>query len=892
MYQNLKFDSPYAANAPMWSDFSSSPNISTEYFEVLHPENETPFLEVPEKMRLNRSDFDNSPVFNTQNGLLAPGSSQVTSTFTDAIDTINMTPVRVVSPNGKNFKVVKETTVNEVLMEVMAIASSASKPKRKPVNLNKTQGALGNSQKTPAKSRPVTRSMHLAEGIKSATPSTKSLALNTRRSVAPQKLATPAKAVDTTDSSATNDAGVPISKIIRTPVLNIRKTLPATESVQDKTPVAPAEIEEQEIDKDVTIQAEPVEETIPQQSEEDRNHLVSSTPAPKPTAVKSNKLGSNLASPLAPQPIQSQHHVGLSVKLEKTQSDQAIDDEEYEEVEEGGFELVEDFDYYQVHHNRFTEKRKARRVQPSVLTSHARRRSSILKIRRVSNQYVSLAEAVKKFEKGTPTRFHTVSNKHPKPKNLQVVKQQALKKTIPISPALTSKNRVRRRAVPSQAELEEIELQKMKSHQIRANPVPTNILQAPQPMKSVPKKPLTSQKPFHLTNPKRASSRAPTQAPVVPSSAQQSRKPAKKVVPTVVSSDGGVTIVETQILHFGIPIPQKAQVTGSAKKKTTQPLPFNFEARNKLFMTKKEEKLKKLQNEEEQKAKVEFHARPMPLSAKKLPQQISRPVKEPGKDQDHPGELQDKYKPKVLPFSFEARDKVLMKKKEELRKKVEEEEKKARKFHANPAPHFKPVLVRGRSRENIKTDDKNPGTVRNRSAENHKVDVKLQTRGRSVENLRALSRDKSKESLKTPSVPRMLQKQISLGKLSDHADGDQENRPPNHQPVAKGQPATKSNMPLLKPKLKSLPVELHSDKRARMRKDFDEQIRIKAALKEEKRRRDQEERLAREQMEIKELRKKAETRARPMPVYKPMTLIKSTKPLTAPESPAWAKSKH
>ncbi|XP_015124225.1 targeting protein for Xklp2 [Diachasma alloeum] len=895
MYRNLKFDSPYAANAPMWSDFGSSPNVSSEYFEVLHPENETPFVAVPEKMRLNRSDFDSSPVINTQNALLAPpGSSQPDSTFMDAIDTINMTPVKVVSPKGKKNRraeVIKETTVEDVLNNVIGIASTITKQQRRIVNLNKTQGAP--SEKTPAKPRRATRSMHLVEGVKTATPLAKGPASNTRRSVAAQKLAAPVKPNDVVDSSVKNEAGVPISKIIRTPIFNYKKT------VQDANSTPSTGISEPEMDKDETIKPEVVKNTAlqPQQMEENYSKVTSSTPAAKPPAtinlsrLRKSVLISNTSkqqtpTPTVPQQIQPQDEVRPAAPApgpSEADHPEEDNDEDYEEIDQEAFEPVEDFDYYQVHHSRIVEKRRPRGTQPSVLTSHARRRSSILKIRRVSNQYVSLAEAIKKFEKGTPTRFHTVSAKNPKPKTLQVVKQQALKRTIPVSPALTSKNRVRRHVVLSQAELEEIELQKMKQHQIRANPVPTNILQGPQPLKSVPKKPLTSQKPFHLTKPKKTVSTK--QGPTSSSSSSsgqntQSKKPVKKIVPTVVSSEGGITIAESQIMHFGIPTTQKTQVIGSAKKKTTRPLPFNFEARNKLFMTKKEEKLKKLQSEEEQKAKVEFHARPMPLSAKKVALQPSKQVK------NHADDHEDKQKPKVLPFSFEARDKVLMKKKEELRKKMEEEDKKARTFHANPAPHFKPVLVRGRSRENIKTDtDKNTGTVRNRSAENRKTDVKLQTRGRSVENLRTLTRDKSKETLK---LPRTLQKQISTGQLSD-----QENRPPNYQPaVPKGKVPTKPSMPVLKPKLKSLPAELHSDKRARMRKDFDDQIRMKAALKEEKRRREQEERLAREQMEIKELRKKAETKARPMPVYKPMTLVKSTKQLTAPESPAWAKSKH
>lgn len=40
----------------------------------------------------------------------------------------------------------------------------------------------------------------------------------------------------------------------------------------------------------------------------------------------------------------------------------------------------------------------------------------------------------------------------------------------------------------------------------------------------------------------------------------------------------------------------------------------------------------------------------------------------------------------LKPFSFEHRDKLMMKKKEEFINKVLEEEKKAREFHARPPP--------------------------------------------------------------------------------------------------------------------------------------------------------------------------------------------------------------
>lgn len=88
-------------------------------------------------------------------------------------------------------------------------------------------------------------------------------------------------------------------------------------------------------------------------------------------------------------------------------------------------------------------------------------------------------------------------------------------------------------------------------------------------------------------------------------------------------------------------------------------------------------------------------------------------------------------------------------------------------------------------------------------------------------------------------------------------------------------------------KIKPLPIELNTDKRARERREFDEKLRRKEREGEQKRQQEERDRLEKEKIETMKLRKLAEVKATPLPVYKPLVIAKSTKPLTAPQSPAW-----
>lgn len=311
--------------------------------------------------------------------------------------------------------------------------------------------------------------------------------------------------------------------------------------------------------------------------------------------------------------------------------------------------------------------------QSRVLTCQYRR-TSLIKCRKRSNQFVSLAEAILKFQNGTPQRFRTLSNKDLKPSQLMKLKRSPLKLTYPISPALRCKQRIRQTKILNPEKREMLMLEEMKKYKIKANPVPVNILKNSSILKKVDKKSATitekvtekfnqdqSKKTRHTTN------------------SQLNLQEQKKIVPIVRSMSASNII-------------KKENTCIESTVESTKLKRLNFETRNKEFQKKKEEKLKNLQIQETNSIKTEFHAKPAPKFLKS-----TNPIKE-----------QNTKKRIVVPcpFSFEERNKSLANKKKELVKQLQEQNQKSRVFHANPVPNFKPVVIHGLSKENLHSKEK------------------------------------------------------------------------------------------------------------------------------------------------------------------------------------------
>ena len=311
---------------------------------------------------------------------------------------------------------------------------------------------------------------------------------------------------------------------------------------------------------------------------------------------------------------------------------------------------------------------------PKVLTCQYRRRS-LLKYRRCSNKFVSMAEAVLKFQNAVPQRFRTVSRKELKPGPLMKLKRSPLKLTQPISPPLRCKQRSRQTMILSQEEREALELEEMKKHQIKAKPAPVDILKAPCKLKEVAKKPATITEEFSFARPKKTTH------------AVDDKECNSKTAAPIASVAGSSGILQSE--------KSAEQATeNSAKKNVKNCLPSSFEARKKLFQKKREENLKNQQLQEAKKLATEFHARPAP--------NFLKPRKPVGKEQN------TRRSVVACPFSFAERDKGLAKKKEEHIKELREQDKKAHVFHATPVPPFKPVTVQGLSKGNLRSKEKLP----------------------------------------------------------------------------------------------------------------------------------------------------------------------------------------
>lgn len=477
-----------------------------------------------------------------------------------------------------------------------------------------------------------------------------------------------------------------------------------------------------------------------------------------------------------------------------------------------------------------TKKRASSKPYPRVLTCQYRRQS-LMRYRRCSNQFISMAEAISRFQNGTPQRFRTISNKNFQAGSLMKLKQQTLKLTNPISPTLRSKKRTRPITILNQQEREKLQLEEMKKHQIKANPVPINILKGPCMLKKVPKKPATVTEEFRLTK-----TRYTTGPHLHSKSVTDNRENnCKSSLPITRSTSASNVSIK------------KDKACTESSGKNIKPLPISFVARNKQYQMKKEEKLKNLQVQETNKIKNEFHARPAPKFTKS-----ANVVKEQG----------EKKRIVPCPFSFEKRDKSLAKKKEELVKHKQEQDKEIPVFHANPAPTFKPVLVHGLSKESIHSKEKTSGVAKKLVSRQTKSCFDQENKQPNI----VASVNATKKGVKQSTQEFNKKQSANSVKLNNAVD-------------------VKTDKPKIALRTK---LELNTDKRAKERTEFEEKMKKKEQELKAKKEAEEKNKMLREKLERNELRRMTEVKARPMPIYKPLTILKSTKPPSSPRSPAWA----
>ncbi|XP_043480660.1 targeting protein for Xklp2-like [Leptopilina heterotoma] len=765
-------------DAPQWTDFTSSPQMSDDFFIRQHPEHE---LEYNARFKQNRLKYKEKPLFLTDDE----------SAFDTVLDKVQITPVKVLSPNknNKDDKVQKETTVGNLLLEAMNNLELSTKKKR----LNQSM-ANSSINKTPQLTdKRITRSMKASMNFENISQETSSkVKLNESQVETPRK------------------------KIVKNILNEVSKIESTTTTIKIQN------VQEQSMEPQIMTEPEADGNLLPDiivtsnLSKTDNKHTDNSKEEETQTVVETvieTKISyqtSNFDEPTTSKSTQEIDEIDSTLNDSKLKPSKFVTSWSKPNMKKFN-DLKET--------KKLTNPAPKKRIQ---VVANSIRRKSILKLKS-NDQYKSMAESVSKFQKETPKRFHSVSTKTNKP---QTTKQPAMKITRPVSPNLTSKNRIR--PIRVQDKTQNPTIKKLHNGPIKADPKAISI----QPAKfQKPKKIETYEsKKGHFSSTESLSSTSQIHETTA-SHSKLDHSVQKKLVPTIVSTDDAkLAVKEVEIGHFGIPTD-----TNHKPKKFTRATPFSFETRNKELQQKKEldAKRKQLQELEKKDAKdtKEF------LKKKITPLKNHR-------------EVSSAKKTTPRPFSFEQRDKQLIKKKEDLLKETIEKEKKVREFHANPLPQFRPVIVRGRSRENLRSTEKTP-------EKNHQ---------------------------KPTTIPKVCTIKKSL--FPQKFTNDQENQP--NAKLTRGISSEKlhPNNQIKKTVLGEL--ILNTDKRARERKEYEDRVRMKELQEEEMRKKQEEERLIREKAEIAELRKMTETKARPVPKFKPLAIIKSTKILTDPQSPAWA----
>ncbi|XP_046736428.1 targeting protein for Xklp2 homolog [Diprion similis] len=814
-------DGVWHLNAPQWTDFESSPQpLDDGYFDLEHEDLEPQPVVQQFSYTAPSAELDKETKRDTKavkSMLKVPESND---SLTQDIEIAKLTPVKVVPNLSKKNATVKETTYDNVLTEAMAsLQLSARKNSRRSHSIRSTPSKLTSTPVTTGL-KPLTKyqavrstpSNPIPVWIRRAQPSEKLRKCERSVAISTIEPCSTIQHVKTQDNLSVQDVqqienaeignNVSVMQSEKKPtdiddLLNM-KHLPvdgmvnATEEMP-KTAEDPEDVAEFPMNDVLKVDEDPITD--------DTKNAIKLLPTELESQAANNLLVNNgIVENTLPVPDHRKRASNISQQ------------------------------------SRFSNKGH----MPRFSTCQLRRRS-LIQYRRRSNKYVSMAEAISKFQTGTPKRFRSISSKNTKLGPVQKVRQVSVSATVPISPALRCKLRTRPTTILSQEEREQQEIRELRKHSARGNMPRANSLKS-LPQNSAPK--TVRNRSVSSTHPP-----APTATKICkPNMEDKVNREAMRVkvtVPTVVSTKEGVAVQDAEISNFGVP-----DIT-SAKLTTTKVMPFSFEMRNRELQKRKEKKMKELMNEEQNKTKGTFHARPVPTFKKPM---LSVPKEA----------NTAKHNTKPCPFSFEQRDKNLLKKKENYIKTVLEEDKKARIFQAKPIPEFKPVLVRGISKENINAGNKTSNSAPPLS---QKTRISVLPSSKSGSRNCLLTKNKcSNQENQNPSVVSSAQSSQNCKLKEDKSKYD-----PNPIKV-----------------LSDHEFQLNTDKRAKERKEFDERIKQKEQEVEKLKKEAEAEKLKRTESEIAELRKMAEIQARPMPIYKPPVVIRSEKPLTEPQSPGWA----
>ncbi|KAK2581527.1 hypothetical protein KPH14_005185 [Odynerus spinipes] len=310
----------------------------------------------------------------------------------------------------------------------------------------------------------------------------------------------------------------------------------------------------------------------------------------------------------------------------------------------------------------------------------------------------------------------------------------------------------------------------------------------------------------------------------------------KKIISALVDNGSEIIIKKKKILFFDIPVHSK-------QKKTTCPVPFSFENRNKIK--------KQLQLDRSESASIKSES----VTGVKSVLDIN-------KTQKNKNKFGNFARNGVTSF---CSHKVTNEKDKNI-KKPEKCEKVG--TYMSSVTMRKPMRVINALKEKEKIEKRKNEDIQNKKDTNREQNPLKSILYRNI-HINKNTKIQAKETLQ---ISKRVQK---------------ENRQPNIN-VSTTNNKNLNQKQEVKPK--STAVKINVDERGK-RHEFEERMKQKKLMHEEKLRKEREEKLAKEKLEIAKLRKQAEIKARPMPVYKPLIHIKSTKPLTKPQSPAWS-NKH
>ncbi|XP_054260887.1 targeting protein for Xklp2 [Macrosteles quadrilineatus] len=264
------------------------------------------------------------------------------------------------------------------------------------------------------------------------------------------------------------------------------------------------------------------------------------------------------------------------------------------------------------------------------LNKNRKRKSTYAEEMRAPEKYMAMAEHILHYQRDTPPRFHSHKRQSIGKSGTLLKRRQSYKprRTIALTPKLMTLQRSRPVEAPSLEQREQMELEEMKKHQIKAHPMNEKIFMPPK-LPPKPEKSKTEPAPFNLTQvPKKMTQieDEPYKFTAKPAPKAIFEKPVgvapKKELPITVPESPAITkptwahkrvkvaAISNEfqestedLTSFGVPMPEFIP-------KRTEVKPFSFEVRDKKILEKKEKKMKEII--EAEKKMREFKAKPMP----------------------------------------------------------------------------------------------------------------------------------------------------------------------------------------------------------------------------------------------------------------------------------------